>query len=335
MCAKNIASNEQYSPAEELHAKIKKSSVFEVQESISEHQAIQNVIKHLDMLCTKHVKKSYSRDYIVGQIFGRRSYITDPEAKTSYYRAALLAATGEFKDLISSICGSNSEIRFENLAENREILISYIFDLKPLAEFFGRRDDKEYWFFRGERNYGIRSLEVFNFSRQLTSRELRAEKISGLDFRSCQIAAVFVLRQALEAKFERIVATYLHNKHGEIPRVRHTFHYDFIRKNPRFFHFRAANLGQIIKVYEWCNQVVHRVYLPSTWKIALAQRVCGELFLPLEPRSGTRMSIENAVEIHDLQGMRDAFADYFINETKHHEGQVWCMDPYPPEALLV
>jgi hypothetical protein len=75
-------------------------------------------------------------------------------------------------------------------------------------------------FFIGSKAYGAYSWEVFRLSRQLALQSAYRGLPFHLDHKTSQIAAAFVLRQALECKFTRLIGVGFHDSSLGTPRVR-------------------------------------------------------------------------------------------------------------------
>jgi hypothetical protein len=178
----------------------------------------------------------------------------------------------------------------------------------------------------------VLTLEVFNASRQLSRQSAFYGQPFRMDHKAAQIASVFILRQALESKFFRLVGVEIYDRNGNSPKLRHMFHYDFILANASYFNFRTVTFRDLRKVYEWCNDVVHRVYHPLAWEIDYAHKVCRGLFNPLRPEQNTRWSINNAVEINDRDGMQGNFIQHFVDNYDHG---IWTIEPLEPEAMCI
>jgi hypothetical protein len=186
--------------------------------------------------------------------------------------------------------------------------------------------------FSGHRTHGVLTLEVFRTSQQLAIQSAFYNQPFHIDHKVSQIASVFVLRQALEEKFFRLVGVEIYDRDGNSPRLRHMFHYDFILANPSYFDFKAVTFRDLRKVYEWCNDVVHRVYHPLAWEINYAHKICRGLFVPLKAEQNARWSINNSVEINNRDEMQSNFIRYFVD---YYDHGIWAVEPVEPEAMCI
>jgi len=299
---------------------------------ISANKAVEDFANHLDWLCSRHVKKSYNQSYLVGWVFGTKRTFNKKSEADGYCRANLLVANRCFKDLLVQMRGGRVKITSKSLQNYSEIVRSYVFDLKPVAEHLERQKDKDYVLFVGWQNYGVHTWEVFRVSRQLAIQSAFRGQLFHMDFKTSQIASVFVLRQALEAKFFRLVGVEIYNKDGDSPKLRHMFHYDFIVSHPHYFTFRHVAFTDLKKIYEWCNDVVHHVYHAVAWELDFAHEICKGLFNPVSVPPGSGWSINNAVEIKKVDDMQHEFMRHFV--VSYHHG-IWAIEAASPEALCI
>jgi hypothetical protein len=137
--------------------------------------------------------------------------------------------------LLKDLRRPSQKISYTLLKRYTEIITDYLSDLKAIAEHLERQKHPDYTFFRGGKNYGVHTWEVFRLSRQLAIQSAFRGLPFHVDHKTSQIASVFVLRQALEQKFEPLIAVRIYNSSGQTPRLRHDVHYDFIANNPYYF----------------------------------------------------------------------------------------------------
>lgn len=302
-------------------------------------QALNDFSDHLQWLVKRHAKESYQEKYLLDGCFAKsRIFKTDAEVN-AYCRVHLYVAVLQFQALLKDMTDDNGKIPNKNIKRYATIIREYIFDLKDIAEHLERQKDKDYVFFSGSKSYGVMSWQVFRLSCQLAVQSTLARMKSPIEHRPAQIASIFVLRQALETKFDKLIGVFLHDSNGQSPRIRHDFKYNFIKDNKHFFDFKAANFESLKVVYDWCNEIVHGVYQPFAWQIAYAHQICGGLFWSLETAPGEGWSINNAVEVMGIGNMQAAYVSYFLNEhdklTKNDKNKViWVICTREPEAVL-
>lgn len=289
--------------------------------------------QHLKWLISRHAHgKNYSEEFLIQHCFSRKSTFTKNEAR-QFCRAHLIVADKLFDLLLSDMKGGGSVISRKEISKHKEIIKNYIFDLKMIAEWLERQKDPKYIFLNGQKTYGLLTFEVYRFSCQLAFSSTRRNSKLHLDHRAAQICAIFSLRQALEVRFQRIIAVDLVNKYGDTPKLRHDFHYDFIARNPTYFNFRSIEFKNLKKLYDWCNEIVHKMYHPTAWQIEYALTIAGKLFNslpPATPQSG--WSIHNAVEINNLSKMQQDFVTHF---NRWYEHDFWSVTFAKPEAIIV
>jgi hypothetical protein len=166
-------------------------------------------------------------------------------------------------------------------------------------------------------------------SRQLAVQSAFRDNPIGIDHRVGQLTSIFVLRQALEAKFERLVGVGIYNKYGDTPRLRHGFHHDFIKTHRQYFNFKAVDFDNLETIYQWCNEVVHRVYVPVVWQISYAHLLYKGLFESISTAPNEKWSINNAVEINNPSAMQTDFMGHFNLAYMHG---IWALEAGEPEA---
>ena len=128
-----------------------------------------------------------------------------------------------------------------------------------------------------------------------------------------QVAAVFVLRQALELKFERILGVVLFDKNGATPKLRHGVHLDFIIKNIDIFDFPEFDFTLLSDVYNWCSGVVHKGFQPLIWQVPYAHELCNGLFDWGDLNRNGGMSCDGGVRILDVDEMRQKYLSHFFS----------------------
>lgn len=294
---------------------------------------LNDLSKHIKWLISRHIKKINSEDYYISTIFGKpRILKTKPEAD-AYCRSHLVVADRCFDKLLTDMRDGKPKITLKTAQKYKDILMPYIFDLQPVAEHLEKQKDQNYVFLQGGGSAHVHTWEVFRVSRQLAVQSAHRKKPLFIDHKTAQIASVFVLRQALEAKFDRLIAVDLYDKNGQPPRLKHGFNYDFIVNHPQFFDFKAVDFKILKKIDEWCNDVVHNVYHPIAWQVDYAHITCEGLFRSINYGPGKRWNISNAVEVKNLDEMRNAYITAF--QTSYLHGTFWSINLYDPEALVV
>lgn len=300
---------------------------------ISAHQVLSDFNDYLQLLVKQNVKKTYQEQYLVSCCFAKSKFLKTDAEVNAYCRTHLYIAAQQFQKLMDEMKGhSGGKISNKIFKIYSEIIREYVYDLKEIVEPLQQKKDQNYEFFSGGKNYGVMSWQVFRLSRQLAVQSRFRFDKSPLEHRTAQIASIFVLRQSLETKFEKLIGVCFHDKNGCPPRLRHDFQYNFIKNHIRFFDFKAVNYDFLRYVYDWCNEIVHVVYQPYAWQIAYAHEICDGLFSPIKTPSGKGWNINNPVEIKHADEMQRAYMEYFVN---HYDHGIWAMLTRDPEAVCL
>lgn len=318
------------SPAHRLLRKLNTGKLFGKPVKESADKCLLDVLDHLKWLQSRHAAKTYSSEYIISTAYGKPRSLRKDSEVAAYCRVHLQLATKQFEILINGLKRKNGKVPIASLRRYSEIVSDYLFDLLPIAEFLERRKDANYEFFRGGKSYGVASWEIFRVSCQLAIQSAFRGKPFHIDHKTSQIASIFVLRQALEAKFNRIIAVYFFDKNEQTPKVKHDFHYSFIASNRNCFEFTSVDFHLLGKIYDWCNSIVHQAYQPLAWQIPYAQSVCSGLWAhgPLTHKGGS--SVHGGIRILDLEDMQSRFAEHFA---KSYDHGAWCVSFAKPEAV--
>ncbi len=321
--------------AQILLSKINPGFTSTISSRISADKAVSDFVDHLVWLKNRHVKKAWQQKYIVDQTFNTIGIVRNDADIMAHCRVHLAVATNQLKKIVIRMKGEASQISEESLKRYGDVLSDYAFDLMPIATHLGRKTDPDYVFMEGMKNRHVMSSEIFRFSKQLARQSTVQTAEHQADHKISQIASVFVLRQALELKFQRLIGVMLYNREFEMPRLDHGFHYNFVLKNPGFFSFKAVEFSLLRRIFSWCNLIVHRAYQPWAWQVDYAHEVCEGFFAPRESEPGTMWSIHNAVEIRDLLTMQRLFVDHVLKLEKIEKDGPWATDFRDPEAMVI
>jgi hypothetical protein len=280
--------------------------------------ALTAFVAYLQELASKHAKQ-WLGDYVAQVCFRKEIDFSSDTEFTQFARVSLVLAANQLatilKGLVDKPAGSP-------LLRLREVLRDYVFDLKRYVEWLERRH--HITLFAGGKNYRIESFQLFMLARQLGhgSGDLGDHKTS-------QAACIFALRQALEARFFRAIGVDLLDQYGQTPKTRHGLQMDFIAGNPQFFELTGCSLAQIQHVYKWSNDIVHGAYQPLAWQVAHALEVSAPIFGAGPHRGGKGFSAHGAIQIKQIDEMRQAFLAYFASEYHH---RIWCATFFDPDA---
>ena len=274
----------------------------------SAEKCISDLLSHLNWLKCRHIKKEYSDEYLISTCFKKPKALKNNAEINAYCRAHLTVSIKELENLVKIMRGDASRVSCSNLRRYKEIVQDYL---------------------GGRKSYGVHSWEVFRISRQLAIQSAYRKQSFHIDHKTGQIASIFMLRQALEAKFERLVAVNIYNSSQQTPKLRHGFHYEFINNNPTYFEFKSVKFSFLKKIYDWCNVIVHRAFQPYAWQIAYAHSICSGLFVAGDLNENGGWSINGGVRIQSLSEMQTAFINHFCSSYDHG---IWCMEAGKPEA---
>lgn len=300
--------------------------------SISSDQVLSDFNDYLKWLVQRHVKKAYSEQYLVSGCFSRTKTFKNSAESNAFCRAHLAVAAQEFEKLLQEMRGKNKNVSPSTFKQYSNIIRDYIFDLRTIVEHLEIQKDKNYSFFKGAKNYHVMTFEVFNLSRQLYAQSIFTKDKRQFERKTSQIASIFVLRQALEAKFERLVGVYISDEFKQTPKLRHGFHYEYIIHNMNYFDFNNVDLINLKKVYDWCHEIVHCVYQPLAWQITYAHSICSDLFFTRPTLPNQNWSINNSVRINNVNDMQQKFAKHFCTSYDHG---IWSIDYEKPEAECI
>jgi hypothetical protein len=159
----------------------------------------------------------------------------------------------------------------------------------------------------------MNAWEIFQSARLIQAQGIH--KNIHLDQKSSQIASIFLLRQAMEVKFSRLIGVYFHDINGGTPRLKHDFHYKFIEDHIRFYDFKFVDFTLLQKIYDWCNVIVHGAFQPLPWQVAYAMQICAGLFMDGEHEGG--WSMYGGIVVNDKAAMQQAFCGYFAASYDH------------------
>ena len=295
-------------------------------------KAMSDFLSDISILDSKHNRnKVLTQDQLAEQIFGRSRVFKDERSAVPFFRYHLRAAFNELKQLDQEIRAHHSGyIKYSTLMQYDRVIRDYLFDLREVLVFLQRNVDG-WTFFDGGKNPDVSSWEVFVLARGLAHQSTYIGTGSPFDHKTAQIASIFVLRQAMELRFERLISVYPIDPKGKPPKLRHGFHQDFIVNNPQFFQANGFNIKGLRNLYDWCSEIVHQVYQPYAWQISMALRRGGNLLRSQSAPQGKAWSIYNAVTIIDVIAMQTAFENHFLATYGHG---TWQMTRERPEALV-
>lgn len=295
-------------------------------------KAVSDLLTEIAALDLRHNKgKPIRPDQLDEQLFRRSPKFESDRAAIPYLRYNLRVAHEELARLLRELRDPTSGLlTAATLIQFSSIFRDYLFDLREILVPL-QQQVAGWTFFAGGKNSGISSWEAYRLAHSLSIQSAWSPTGIYLDHKASQIASILVLRQAMELRFERLIAVYPHDAKGNAPKLRHGFHQDFINTNPRFFKTGTWSIKQLRHLYDWCSEIVHQAYQPYAWQSAFAIRRAGDLFNSRAAAPNAAWSIYNAVEILDVEAMQTAYEHYFLSTYGHGS---WRMTRAKPEASV-
>ncbi|MFQ3456465.1 hypothetical protein PMN64_24595 [Bradyrhizobium sp. UFLA01-814] len=283
-------------------------------------------------LDAKHNRgQTLNQDQLAVQIFRQSPTFKDERAVIPYLRYQLRVALEELTILDREMRDlNNGSISYAVLSRFGRILIDYLFDLREILIVL-KRKEPGWKFFNGEKNSGATSWEIFGLARGLAFQSTYVESGPPFDHKIAQIASIFVLRQAMELRFERLIAVYPTDRNGKPPKLRHGFHQEFIAANPSFFLADGFRVKELRHLYDWSSEIVHQAYQPYAWQISMALRRGGDLLRSRSAPGNRAWSIFNSIAISDVEAMQTAYERHFLATYGHG---TWLFTRAKPEALV-
>ncbi|MDE4618390.1 hypothetical protein [Sinorhizobium meliloti] len=295
-------------------------------------KAMSDLVTDIQSLDQSHNRgKTLSQDQLAEQVFRRDPKFKKDKEAVPYFRYQLRVATEELTNLDQEMRSKGGgSITVATFTQFSDMLTDYLFDLREILVFLQRKATG--WeFFDGGKNSTVTSWEVYLLARGLAFQSTYTGSGSPFDNKTAQIASVFALRQAMELRFERLIAVYPYDAKDTGPRLKHGFHHDFISSHPQFFSANGFRIKELRHLYDWCSEIVHQAYQPYAWQISMAMRRAGDLLHTRSAPANQAWSIFNAVTISDTEAMQGAYEDYFLSNYGHG---VWRFLRDKPEALL-
>lgn len=288
---------------------------------------IEALVTHLHWLRSRHCRTNNKTEYLVSMVFRKhKRFHTDTEI-VAYCRTHLTVATSQMEKLVIEMRAGEDKVSAKAMKQFAPLIYDYMHDLRPIVEHLEQQKNPKYIFFRGAKSYHPMAWQLFRGSCQLAYMTVNA---SHLDHNVSHIAAVFMLRQAMEAKFERIIGVAITDKDLQTPRLRHGFHYDFVKDNLSYFQFSSVDFLHLEKIYQWCSNLIHKAVQPLAWQLPYAFDIVKGLFDSGEGAHIGSWSIHGGVRISNKAAMQMAFGDHFCRSYNHG---IWCIDPGDTEAV--
>lgn len=317
-------------PAQALLAMLSRDPALAQATDAQADKAVSDFLVEVAALDKQHNRgQAIRQEQLAEQLFGRSRNFKDERAARPYLRYNLRAAHEELVRMVDELRAQNSgSVTAAALTQFRAIFNDYLFDLREILVPL-QKNVSGWTFFNGGKSSSVSSWEVYRLARSLAIQSAWAPTGIFLDHKASQIASIAVLRQAMELRFERLIAVYPFDAKGKPPRLKHGFHQEFIIANPQFFNADGFVIKELRHLYDWCSEIVHQAYQPYAWQIATAMRRAGDLLQSRKTPPNMAWSIYNAIEIPDVPPMQDAFEQHFLSTYGHGS---WRMTRTKPEA---
>jgi len=292
--------------------------------------AIDQFLKLVSDYKKAHIKKKLSSRYLAEKVFACKEIFTVSDYR-QYCRSNLAVASEKLADVVSEMKGiaAKDGSDTETIKRFKDVLQDYMFDLKWILDFLEGEKNPGFSLFDGGKSVRTETFHVFHFSKVLAFSAYSDAPMLTHYHKEAQTVSAFVLRQALELKFERAVNVDLRDKDGKRPKLKHGFHYRFMVDNPSLFQFAGAELRVIKMIYDWCSHTVHTGHQPWIWQMPYALELCMDLFSwgDLNPQGGG--SIFGGIRVMNVPKMQVGFMEHFNRSYDHG---IWCMRAIKPEA---
>lgn len=262
---------------------------------MSAEEAFLKTEKELKRLNGLIRNKKITEKHLGNSIFKNlRGEVTDLEIKTYAYDhfTAGYYSFIDFKErMIKEDCFNETGIRKYGYLIN-----DMIYDLRLFANYIGQKSDPNYSLFSGGKSNIEDSRWHFAGTCQLLYNCTFEKNI--LDNKFAFILSAVSLRQTIELKMQRIlgVADYFDLK-GQKIFTNHYFFFDFILENKEHFDLKLIDIKIIQKIFEFCNNSVHKGIMPYYWQMHYAIKFCEPLFFDPDYKTKKNWHIHSAIRI--------------------------------------
>lgn len=291
-------------------------------------QSLETTISHLEWLVNRHASKKYSDDYLSSLCFSKAKWFDTP-TYNAYCKVNLKLGTTHLKHLLSEIKERPIAEIESTIADYQPFLHDTLHDLRPFATFLESKKNKNYVFFEGAKSATSESWALYDFAKSLYYATCDHKNPLSRFHKESHAASAFVLRQALEVKFERIIGVTAFDLNGNEPKLKHGFHYEFAKKHSELFDFQDLKFDLVKRVYDWCSHVVHNALQPLAWQMPYAFDICHGLYASGDYGPNGGWSIHGGVRVFDIGEMQSNFSKYLLDNYDHG---VWCFYFRKPEA---
>ena len=294
-----------------LMDKARDTKYFESTSRMSAKEAFLQTEKELSRLNSIVNNKKISDVTIGNSIFRKlRGEISDAEIEI-FAKNHFAAAFYSFLDIKQRMIKDGS-FSYGGIKKYGYLINEILFDILIFANHIGQEVDPEYVFFIG----GKRNIEDSRWHYLGTLQLLYNSTHSNnmLDDKFAFIVAPVALRQTIELKMNRIIGLGdMFDKKGKKIFTKHNFIFNFIKKNKALFEFNIE-LKIIQKIFEFCNESVHKGIMPYYWQMFYAIKFCDSLFFDPNYKGSSFFHIHSAIKIKNYAQLKANLENELIKQ---------------------
>lgn len=272
---------------------IKMSAKYAFLETEKELKRLNHLIRKGRKLSDRHIGNSIFENAKVG--------LSAIEIKTDVYDH-FTAGYYSLLDIKEKMIENNC-FNYIGIKKYGYIIKNVLYDLKPLANYIGQQNNPEYYFFNGFSSNIEDSIWHYKGTVQLLYNCIFDKNM--LDNKFAFILSPVSLRQTLEIKAMRLlgVGDY-YDLLGQKKYMPHHFFFDFMLKHKSHFEFSFIDIKIIKKVFEFCNNSVHKGLMPSYWQMFYATKFCDPLFYDFQSTQRKDYHIHSAIKIKNYNELK-------------------------------
>jgi hypothetical protein len=254
-------------------------------------------------------KNKLSDTAIANVIFNKlRGEIAEQEIEI-FAKTHFAAGYYSFLDLKEKMIKENC-FNYVGIRKYGFIINELLYDIMIFANHIGQKNDSQYSFFNGWKatieDSRWHNLGTFQLAYYSIFKDKR------LDNKFALILTPVALRQTIELKMNRIVGIGdLFDRNGQKIFTKHNFIFDFIKRNKNLLELNI-DIKLINKIFEFCNDSVHKGIMPYFWQIFYALRFCDDLFY--DPNFKKATSVHSAVKIKDYSLLKSNLEKELIKQ---------------------
>jgi len=275
----------------------------------------------------KFVGKDYSHEHLIGALLKDHKKLTEQEL-SGYLKCNLVAAKYYFIALCEEIENAEGDQTYHSIKKYSRKIRSFLHDYRPVIEYFKRRQDKDYTFFQGGKNYTHHTFELY-----ITYKRLFWANDTELNIyeKTKPNLACFTLRQSIELKVMRILGLYsFYNKTYDGPKVGNEFFIEFLKKYSEQIIFENLNPTTLQQVYKWTNLTIHTGNIPRSWQLYLAINYADRLLKPVSDEKS--FSAAGRIKIKKFKKLQAELLNKLFEE---NDNEVVCVNIKESESEII